>query len=176
MAKSTGLGKGLDALFGNVQVPVEEEKRDGEVVEQIPITSIEPNKEQARKKFDLEKLEELSNSIKEYGIIQPIIVTKKGDYYEIYVEVDSDVIDNDADSMYMFDKDNSASGVHIAKCNITYQIWKCGLPKAYVIDETWSGKIKVYSGEANAKTECKYSYTDKDCNDDSKTEAIWRAL
>ncbi len=83
MAKSTGLGKGLDALFGNVQVPVEEEKRDGEVVEQIPITSIEPNKEQARKKFDLEKLEELSNSIKEYGIIQPIIVTKKGDYYEI---------------------------------------------------------------------------------------------
>ena len=83
MAKSTGLGKGLDALFGNVQVPVEEEKRDGEVVEQIPITSIEPNKEQARKKFDLEKLEELANSIKEYGIIQPIIVTKKGDYYEI---------------------------------------------------------------------------------------------
>ena len=83
MAKSTGLGKGLDALFGNVQVPVEEEKRDGEIVEQIPITSIEPNKEQARKKFDLEKLEELSNSIKEYGIIQPIIVTKKGDYYEI---------------------------------------------------------------------------------------------
>ena len=83
MAKSTGLGKGLDALFGNMQVPVEEEKKDGEVVEQIPITSIEPNKEQARKKFDLDKLEELSNSIKEYGIIQPIIVTKKGDYYEI---------------------------------------------------------------------------------------------
>ena len=103
-------------------------------------------------------------------------ITDKGDYYEIYVEVDSDVIDNDADSMYMFDKDNSASGVHIAKCNITYQIWKCGLPKAYVVDETWSGKIKVYSGEANAKSECKYSYTDEDCNDDSKTEAIWKAL
>ncbi len=103
-------------------------------------------------------------------------ITDKGDYYEIYVEVDSDVVDNDAETAYMFEKDNTATGVHIAKCNITYQIWKCGLPKAYVIDETWSGKIKVYSGEANAKSECKYSYTDKDCNDDSKTEAIWKAL
>ena len=103
-------------------------------------------------------------------------ISDKGDYYEIYVEVDSDVIDNDEESMHMFDKDNSASGVHIAKCEITYQIWKCGLPKEYKVDEVWSGKIKVYSGEANAKTECKYSYTDADCNDDSKTNAIWKAL
>ena len=79
--KNTGLGKGLDALFGNIEIPKDEERKVGEAVEHIAITSIEPNKEQARKRFDKEKLEELSNSIKEYGVIQPIIVTKKDDYY-----------------------------------------------------------------------------------------------
>lgn len=81
--KNTGLGKGLDALFGNIEIPKDEERKVGEAVEHIAITSIEPNKEQARKRFDKEKLEELSNSIKEYGVIQPIIVTKKDDYYMI---------------------------------------------------------------------------------------------
>lgn len=81
--RNTGLGKGLDALFGNIEIPKDEERKVGEAVEHIAITSIEPNKEQARKRFDKEKLEELSNSIKEYGVIQPIIVTKKDDYYMI---------------------------------------------------------------------------------------------
>ena len=81
--KNTGLGKGLDALFGNIEIPKDEERKVGEAVEHIAINSIEPNKEQARKRFDKEKLEELSNSIKEYGVIQPIIVTKKDDYYMI---------------------------------------------------------------------------------------------
>ena len=103
-------------------------------------------------------------------------IDDKGDYYEIYVEVDSAFADNDPETIYFFEKDNGAKGVHIEKCNITYQIWKCGLPKAYVVDETWSGHIAVYDGEANAKTKCKYSYEDKDCTDDSATEAILNAL
>lgn len=49
----------------------------------LRISKIEPNKEQSRKTFDEVSLEELSQSIKQYGIIQPIVVCKKGDYYEI---------------------------------------------------------------------------------------------
>ena len=79
--KKTGLGKGLDALFNNSFV--EEKTEDGEVIEQIKLNEIEPNRSQARKIFDEESLEELANSIKEYGVIQPIIVTKKDNYYEI---------------------------------------------------------------------------------------------
>ena len=82
MAKMTGLGKGLDALFMNNNISIEEEKT-GEIVQNIKLVDIEPNKEQARKLFDEEALEELSESIKNYGVIQPIIVTKKDKYYEI---------------------------------------------------------------------------------------------
>lgn len=84
MAKKTGLGKGLDALFSTNLVVNEEEKiQEGEVIQKIKLINIEPNREQPRKIFDEEGLEELANSIKEYGIIQPIIVTKKEDYYQI---------------------------------------------------------------------------------------------
>ncbi len=81
MAKMSGLGKGLDALFSNT--PVDEEIGKNEIVKNLKIIDIEPNKEQARKMFDEESLEELSESIKNYGVIQPIIVTKKENYYEI---------------------------------------------------------------------------------------------
>ena len=75
MKKNTGLGKGLDALL--VSNIIEEEKvQDGEVVQKLKIIDVEPNREQPRINFDEEALEELSNSIKEYGVIQPIIVTK----------------------------------------------------------------------------------------------------
>lgn len=85
MAKKTGLGKGLDALFAdNILHDDEEKLKDGEeVVRSIKIIEIEPNRNQPRKIFDSESLEELAESIKSYGIIQPIIVTKKDDYYEI---------------------------------------------------------------------------------------------
>ena len=86
MANKTGLGRGLDALFGdNYKVSDEKGKEndDKEVIEKIKIVEIEPNREQPRKNFDEESLDELANSIKEYGVIQPIIVTKKDDYYEI---------------------------------------------------------------------------------------------
>ena len=81
MAKMTGLGKGLDALFG--PTPVEEQQQENDVLRNLKITEVEPNRNQPRKKFDEEALEELSNSIKEYGLIQPIVVSKEDDYYQI---------------------------------------------------------------------------------------------
>ena len=87
MAKKTGLGKGLDALFGgdliNEEIEENEDIKDGEKITKIKLTEIEPNRNQPRKKFDEESLKELANSIKEYGLIQPIVVAKKEDYYEI---------------------------------------------------------------------------------------------
>lgn len=84
MPKNTGLGKGLDALFANKPIIEDEEKiGDSEKIEKIKIIDIEPNKNQARKKFNEESIEELAESIKIYGVIQPIIVKKKDGYYEI---------------------------------------------------------------------------------------------
>ena len=82
MTKKSGLGKGLNALLTN-DIPVEEKVKDGEKVENLKIIDVEPNRDQPRRNFDEESLEELSTSIKEYGVIQPIIVTKKDDYYQI---------------------------------------------------------------------------------------------
>ncbi len=85
MAKKTGLGKGLNALFTDSSVveEIKEEKKDGEKIEKIKLIDIEPNRNQPRRNFDMEAIEELAESIKIYGIIQPIIVTKKDGYYEI---------------------------------------------------------------------------------------------
>ncbi len=74
MAKK-GLGKGLDALFA------EEEDKQG--VLEVKLTDVMPNKNQPRKSFDEEKLAALSESIKEHGLIQPIVVTKNADGYTI---------------------------------------------------------------------------------------------
>ena len=81
MAKMTGLGKGLDALF--CPVPEEEQVKEEDFLKSIKINEIEPNRDQPRKTFDMDALEELSESIKEYGLIQPIVVTKKEGYYAI---------------------------------------------------------------------------------------------
>ena len=83
MAKKTGLGKGLDALFSDNSYKKMEDPLDEEVVQQIKITEIEPNADQPRKKFDEDKLEELASSIKRYGVFQPIIVMPKDGYYQI---------------------------------------------------------------------------------------------
>ena len=80
MAKKTGLGKGLDALFST---PVVEEENNNEVIHNLKISEIEPNREQPRRIFEQEALNELSESIKKYGVIQPIIVSQKDDYYQI---------------------------------------------------------------------------------------------
>lgn len=81
MPKKTGLGKGLDALFG--PTPEEEQVKEDDVLKNLKITEVEPNREQPRKNFNQEALEELAESIKEYGLIQPIIVTEKDGYYSI---------------------------------------------------------------------------------------------
>ena len=81
MAKMTGLGKGLDALFG--PAPEEEQMQENDILKNLKITEVEPNREQPRKNFDQEALEELADSIKEYGLIQPIVVSKKEGYYSI---------------------------------------------------------------------------------------------
>ena len=84
MATKTGLGKGLDALFGSeLKEKLEEDNSKKETVEMLKIVDIEPNREQPRKTFDEEGLQNLADSIKQYGIIQPIIVTKKEGYYQI---------------------------------------------------------------------------------------------
>ena len=90
-AKMTGLGKGLDALFGGSPLEVQMEESADEVEEiedsknlrTLKITEVEPNREQPRKNFNQESLEELSESIKEYGVIQPIVVSKEEGYYAI---------------------------------------------------------------------------------------------
>ena len=81
MAKMTGLGKGLDALFSTPTF--EESNQEFDIFKNLNLNEIEPNKNQARKIFDEESIDELASSIKEYGVIQPIIVSKKGSFYEI---------------------------------------------------------------------------------------------
>ena len=87
MAKKTGLGKGLGALFNDNVLDDSDnsvEIKDGEeIVHKIKLIDIEPNKNQPRRTFNEESLDELAQSIKNYGVIQPIIVTKKDNYYEI---------------------------------------------------------------------------------------------
>lgn len=90
-----GLGKGLDNLIRE-DVKPSVTKTETKVVEKIvekivkepseiklKLSSIEPNREQPRQMFDEDSLIELSESIKQYGVIEPLLVQKKGDYYEI---------------------------------------------------------------------------------------------
>ena len=101
--KKGGLGKGIDALISPsvkkeaekekvIEKPVEKivekivevEKVVEKPVEQLMrIDEIEPNRLQPRKNFDEDALQELSESIKQFGLIQPIVVKNKGEYYEI---------------------------------------------------------------------------------------------
>ena len=82
MPKRTGLGKGLDALF-NGPIIEDEQMRENDTLKNLKITEVEPNRNQPRKVFNQESLEELAESIKTYGVIQPIVVTKKDGYYAI---------------------------------------------------------------------------------------------
>lgn len=95
MAPKRGLGKGLDSLIPNSvlkpatpeklaeenKVSVKSEEKAAETM--VKITKIEPNREQPRKHFDEEALNELAESIKHYGLISPILVQDKKDHYEI---------------------------------------------------------------------------------------------
>lgn len=87
MAEKKGksaLGKGIGALLNKVEVDENLIRETHESVLEIPVGDINPNREQPRKNFDEESLAELAQSIREHGIIQPLIVTKKAkDNYEI---------------------------------------------------------------------------------------------
>lgn len=78
-----GLGKGLDSLIpdkvGNTEIS-EELKKDELMVN---INKVEPNREQPRKNFDEDSLLELSESIRQFGVLQPLLVQDKDTYYEI---------------------------------------------------------------------------------------------
>jgi ParB family transcriptional regulator, chromosome partitioning protein len=82
MAK-TGLGKGLGALIGTRPPPVREDVDPGEKIYQIRLASIIPSPLQPRKNFAPEALQELTDSIREHGIIQPLIVRRVNDRYEL---------------------------------------------------------------------------------------------
>lgn len=78
-----GLGRGLDALFdNNPEVPVHTASPGNGAV-QVAINDIDPNPYQPRKEFNREKLDELAQSIKEHGLIQPILATKSGARYTL---------------------------------------------------------------------------------------------
>ena len=86
--KRTGLGKGISALFSqeigeeNEMINLDENNDKNKIVE-LKVIEVEPNRKQARKEFNYKKLEELAESIKTFGVLQPIIVAKKDGYYEI---------------------------------------------------------------------------------------------
>ncbi len=88
MAKESGLGKGLDLLIPNNTSIKTDEKMEEKLTEKkaevfVKLSQVEPNKSQPRKNFNEDSLIELSESIKQFGVIQPLIVQKKDDYYEI---------------------------------------------------------------------------------------------
>jgi ParB family chromosome partitioning protein len=83
MARRPGLGKGLNALIpGSEETKKDSNLSSDQGIIQIPITQIQPNPQQPRSKIDEEALDELSASIREHGIIQPLIVSKNED--EVY--------------------------------------------------------------------------------------------
>lgn len=79
--KPRGLGKGLNALLSDEALSVS--NNNDQIIKMVDINEVEPNFEQPRKKFDEEELGELSKSILEHGIIQPLIVRNKNGKYEI---------------------------------------------------------------------------------------------
>ena len=88
MAAKKGLGKGLDSLITDkVNKPTVSKDTDtkGQVKDAVmmDINKVEPNRDQPRKKFDEDALVELSESIKQFGVLQPLLVQERDSYYEI---------------------------------------------------------------------------------------------
>lgn len=79
MARKSGLGKGLESLMGEATAEVSAMTPDST----LPISKVKPNKGQPRRNFEEAALDELADSIKQNGILQPILVRKKGASYEI---------------------------------------------------------------------------------------------
>ena len=84
MSKKGGLGKGLGAFFGeNTSPAVEKAQEPASAAQELLIKNIAANPYQPRCNFDEEKLQELATSIKEFGVVQPVVVRKKGRSYEL---------------------------------------------------------------------------------------------
>ena len=84
MSKKGGLGKGLGAIFGeNTSPAVEKAQEPASAAQELIIKNIAANPYQPRCNFDEEKLQELAASIKEFGVVQPVVVRKKGRSYEL---------------------------------------------------------------------------------------------
>ena len=84
MSKKGGLGKGLGAIFGeNTSPAVEKAQEPASAAHELLIKNIAANPYQPRCNFDEEKLQELAASIKEFGVVQPVVVRKKGRSYEL---------------------------------------------------------------------------------------------
>lgn len=95
--RKSGLGKGLDSLIPASTTVKPNKNNNGPVqtndtksgqpsdkdIMNVKITKVEPNREQPRKQFDEDALLELADSIKQFGVLQPLLVQKKEDYYEI---------------------------------------------------------------------------------------------
>lgn len=93
-AKKGGLGKGLDTMIPKGKNVISAKKTEEKVIEKVvekvvhaeqmvKISKIEPNREQPRRNFEEDALLELADSIKQFGVLQPLLVQKKGDFYEI---------------------------------------------------------------------------------------------
>lgn len=82
-AKKSALGKGLGALIPETNDIKTNETEKKNSIEEIDVSRIIPNEDQPRKNFDEEKLSSLAESIKENGIIQPIVVIKENEFYKI---------------------------------------------------------------------------------------------
>lgn len=90
-SKKSGLGKGLDSLIANkVEKPVQSQQAEVKPTSEhmadaimMDINKVEPNREQPRKNFDEDALLELSESLKQFGVLQPLLVQERDDYYEI---------------------------------------------------------------------------------------------
>lgn len=85
MTKKSGLGRGLGALISTESMQSIEKNinEHGELIQEIDVNLIIPNKDQPRKNFDTEKIISLSDSIAEHGLLQPIVLKRSGSYYEI---------------------------------------------------------------------------------------------
>ncbi len=87
MSALRGLGRGIDKLipddFDPIFDPTAEEDRKDSDLREIPLNEIVPDENQPRRKFDQTQLDALASSIKEHGVVQPIVVSKEGDKYKI---------------------------------------------------------------------------------------------
>ena len=83
--KSHGLGSGLNVLIPQNNPPKANSENENEAAVDfmVPISKVEPDREQPRKFFNEDALQELADSIKQYGVFQPLLVQKEKDYYKI---------------------------------------------------------------------------------------------